>query len=89
MGQGAEFDIVGFVIARYFGMRTFGTLFGFVVFAIALGVAIGSSLIGLSFDAFHSYDPALTAATGALMLSGFTYALLGRYPDRADCQNSS
>lgn len=89
LGQGAEFDIVGFVIARYFGMRTFGTLFGFVVFAIALGVAIGSSLIGLSFDAFHSYDPALTAATGALMLSGFTYALLGRYPDRADCQNSS
>lgn len=84
LGQGAEFDIVGFVVARYFGMRDFGGLFGIVVFSIAVGVAVGSSLIGLSFDAFHSYDPALGAAAGALVLSGSAYLLLGRYPDRLD-----
>ncbi|WP_294190567.1 MFS transporter [uncultured Sphingomonas sp.] len=84
LGQGAEFDIVGFVVARYFGMRNFGGLFGLVVFSIAVGVAVGSSLIGLSFDAFHSYDPGLGVAAGALVLSGLAYLLLGRYPDRPD-----
>ena len=46
---GAEFDVLGFLIARYFGRRTFGTIYGavFALFQIAGAVAIGTLVLSL------------------------------------------
>lgn len=48
LGQGAEIDIVAFMIARYFGLRSYGTIYGLSTLGIALGVALGASAIGRS-----------------------------------------
>jgi predicted MFS family arabinose efflux permease len=80
LGQGAENDIVAFVIARYFGLQVFSSVYGVTVFAIATGVAVGASLIGLSYDAYRTYDPALWIAAVCLVAAAIIYLALGRYP---------
>ncbi|MCT7013861.1 hypothetical protein M1707_23070, partial [Salmonella enterica subsp. enterica serovar Saintpaul] len=40
VGAGAEFDIAAFLIARYFGMRDYGRLFGAHLGLITAGAAI-------------------------------------------------
>lgn len=80
LGQGAEIDIVAFMIARYFGLRSYATIYGLSTLGIALGVACGASLIGLAYDAFGNYDVALMAASASFALASVLYLSMGRYP---------
>lgn len=80
LGQGAEIDVVAFMIARYFGMRSYASIYGLSVFFIAVMVALGGSLIGLSYDYFGSYSIALLVAASSFVISAFSYLAMGRYP---------
>lgn len=80
LGLGAEIDVVAFMVARYFGVRSFSTLYGLAVFFIAFGGAIGASLLGVAFDRFGNYDAALLAIAVAFLAAGCAYLMLGRYP---------
>jgi MFS family permease len=80
LGQGAEIDIVAFMIARYFGLRSYATIYGLTTLGIALGVALGASLIGKAYDRFGDYDLALMAASGSFALAACCYLAMGRYP---------
>jgi predicted MFS family arabinose efflux permease len=61
MGLGAEGDLLGYFVSRYFGLRSFGTIYGFMIGIFSLGNGVGPFLMGLSYDNTHSY---LTAALG-------------------------
>lgn len=80
LGQGAEIDIVAFMIARYFGLRSYATIYSLSTLGIALGVALGASLIGRAYDHFGNYDVALVAASGSFFLAALFYLAMGRYP---------
>lgn len=80
LGQGAEIDIVAYMIGRYFGLRSYASIYGLTVLSIALGVAISATLIGKAYDAFGNYDAALIAASGSFALAAFFYLAMGRYP---------
>lgn len=80
LGQGAEIDIVAFMIARYFGLRSYASIYGLSVLAIAISVALGAAAIGKSYDLFGSYDAALMAASGSFLLAAICYLMMGRYP---------
>lgn len=82
LGQGAEIDIVAFMIARYFGLRNYSTIYGLSVLCIALSTAVSASLIGSAYDAFGHYDVALTACGASFALAAICYLAMGRYPDR-------
>jgi predicted MFS family arabinose efflux permease len=77
---GAEFDLVAFLTARYFGMRHFGSLYGvlYAIFVSASGVAPG--LFGRVFDATGSYATALYAGGVSLLIGAGMVLTLGRYP---------
>jgi len=45
----------------------------------AAGVALGPYLMGVSFDAFHSYNPTLSIFVVALLLASFLISRLGAY----------
>ena len=49
-------------------------------FSLSVSGAIGSALIGASYDNYGSYDAALIIIAVAVVLAGFVYLLLGRYP---------
>lgn len=78
-----------YLTSRYFGLRSFGRLFGIIASLSALGFATGPLLAGYVYDVSASYVPFLAAAIPALLLSTLLILLLGRYPDRADPTSSS
>lgn len=80
LGQGAEIDIVAFMIARYFGLRSYATIYSLSTLGIALGVALGASMIGAAYDHFGNYDVALMTASGSFLLAALFYLAMGRYP---------
>lgn len=80
LAQGAEIDVVAFIIARYFGMRSFATIYGLSVMFISLGTTLAAVGFGYSFDIFGNYDPALIGAAILFVMASISYLLLGRYP---------
>lgn len=80
LGQGAEIDIVAFMIARYFGLRNYATIYGITVLGIGLGTSVGATLIGAAHDRFGNYDIAIMACSASFALAAFCYLAMGRYP---------
>ncbi len=80
LGLGAELDLGVFVVARYFGVARFSTIYGMLIFVISTLGALLGSLIGYSFDRFGNYQPALITAACVLVASALCYLSLGRYP---------
>jgi MFS family permease len=67
LAMGAEADIVGFLISRYFGLRAMGTAVAVAWGAFILAGGLGTLVMGAGFDATGSY---------ALPLGGFFVAML-------------
>lgn len=65
VGLGAEIDIIAYLQSRYFGLRAFGQVYGYLFMAFAIGGSLGPLAMGLSFDHFGSYRTALSAFFGA------------------------
>ncbi len=79
-GAGAEFDIAAYLVARYFGMRDYGRLFGVHVALITLAGALAPWMFGRIYTLTGSYTTML-AICGAAFLCGAAALLpLGRYP---------
>jgi predicted MFS family arabinose efflux permease len=79
LGMGGEADITPYLLAKYFGLRSFSSLYGLTWTAYAIAGAIGPVIMGKAFDATGSYQAllmqlaAVTAGGAGLML------LLPRY----------
>jgi predicted MFS family arabinose efflux permease len=73
-GMGGEGDVNPYLLSRYFGLRSFSTLYGFSWSAYAIAGALGPVIMGRAFDATGSYRALLlelavaTLAAAALML---------------------
>jgi predicted MFS family arabinose efflux permease len=73
-GMGGEGDVTPYLLSRYFGLRSFSTLYGLTWTAYAIAGAIGPVLMGQAFDVSGSYEALLlrlaiaTLAVAGLML---------------------
>ena len=76
---GAEVDMLGFFVSRYFGRRSFGTLYGLVFAMFVFGVGTGPAYLGFGFDHFHSYDPVLQIFLVLLVIAAALFLPLGKY----------
>jgi MFS family permease len=59
VGIGAEGDIMPYLVGRYFGLRAFGEIYGYILAAYTLGAVVGPLLMGISFDSTGSYNSVL------------------------------
>src|SRR5262249_61726048 len=50
LGLGADGDLLPYFVSRYFGLKSFGTMYGFMIGIFSLGNGVGPFLMGLSFD---------------------------------------
>ena len=78
-GLGAEIDLIAYLQSRYFGMRAFGQVYGYLFMAFAIGAGLGPFAMGLSFDQVGSYQPALVSFVALLVLA---FGILSRLPRR-------
>jgi len=74
--QGAETDVLAYFVARHFGARAFGTVYGLLLAISMAGTVVGILGFGQLFDVFGSYDVALIGAGLLLMPAVFAYLMI-------------
>lgn len=66
--QGAEIDIVGYLVAKLFGLRNYASVYGVCVVFLGLSGAFGVAWFGRSFDANGSYRIALAISAPCYLI---------------------
>jgi predicted MFS family arabinose efflux permease len=79
LAAGAEYDLLAFMVARYFGMKSYGGIYGALYSCFALGAGAGPVVFGANFDRTHAYTESLHLAAGLFLLPALALLLLGRY----------
>ncbi|WP_164857067.1 MFS transporter [Sphingomonas crocodyli] len=80
IGQGAESDLIGYLVSRYFGLRHSGRIFGTVYAAFMVGIAFGPFASGRAHDYTHSYQLSFTLAALGLFAICALLLWLPRFP---------
>ncbi|MFT3968080.1 MAG: MFS transporter [Sphingobium sp.] len=80
-GAGFEFDLLAFLISRYFGQRNYGVIYGCFYTVIAFGGGLGPVVYGYAFDNMGTYGSALLLGIGCVLVGGAMLLLLGPYPE--------
>jgi MFS family permease len=76
---GAEFDVLAFMIKRYFGNVAYGRLYGVIFGVFYLGSGLGIAGLSTSRQMFGNYDAGLYIAAGVLTFCAALVFLLPRY----------
>jgi len=77
---GAELDLIGYLTARYFGLRAYGRIYGLLYAAVLVGSAASPLAYGRIADLTGGYAVALYGGAGALALAGVLFLALRRFP---------
>lgn len=75
---GAEIDVIAYLTARRFGMKSYGTIFGALMSALSVGVALGPLTAGAFFDRFGGYSQFLLLTSAAMALSALALLTFNR-----------
>jgi predicted MFS family arabinose efflux permease len=76
---GVEYDLIAYLVARYFGMRAYTTTYSILYMCFGVGAGFAPFIFGWSFDRAHSYTPILEVAAVLLAVSVLSLLTLGRY----------
>lgn len=80
LALGAELDLMGFLVARYFGLAQFGRIYGWLYFAFVFASGVGPLWVGAVRDATGSYSIALGVSAAGLLVSCAGFLMMPRYP---------
>jgi MFS family permease len=79
LGMGGESDVIPYLLSRYFGLRSFSTLYGFTWIPTAAAGAAGPVLMGRAFDLTGSYEAVLVRLAAAMFACGALMLAMPRY----------
>ncbi len=80
---GAEIDLIGYMVARYFGMRFYGVIYGALYSVFVIGAGSAPVIIGMIYDNFGAYDIGLMLTAISLTLSAICLLLLAPFPKQS------
>lgn len=83
VGAGAEFDIAAYLIARYFGLRDYGRLFGIQLGLVTAGSVIGPVAFAAMYKFTGNYASLLSYCIGSCIVGPLLLLSLGRQPARS------
>lgn len=83
INTGAEGDIMGFVVMRFFPVEIFSSAIGLVGASVALSAAIGALLLSATLKVTGSYSLFLTTTALAALAGGALFLFLGARPSAA------
>ena len=67
------------MVSRYFGLRRYGEIYGYIFAIFTVGSGLGPYLMGLSFDKTYSYSLAIGIFCGMLVGASAAISCLGPY----------
>lgn len=79
IATGAEVDIIGFLVARYFGMKSYGLIYGLMYTIFVFGASVSQMIASMIFDRMGYYDPYLYFATASLLAGSLVATRLPRF----------
>jgi MFS family permease len=79
LGAGCELDLIPYMLKRYFGLRSFSTLYGLIYTVFAVSGAISPLLLGHIYDATGSYTPILSILSAITAAAALSMLTLPRY----------
>jgi MFS family permease len=92
LGMGAEVDLIGYLQSRYFGLRAFGQIYGYLFAVFTVGTGLGPFVMGETYAATGSYRPALMAFVALLTCAAWLLLRLPRrypYPAQTPAQEKA
>ncbi|MEJ5978579.1 MFS transporter [Novosphingobium sp. PS1R-30] len=75
---GAEGDIVGFLVARHFGVNVYSSVMGLLTFCTSFSTASGALLLGLTMEKTGGYELYLVIAGVGVLVGATLLLLLGK-----------
>jgi MFS family permease len=79
LGTGAEIDIMAYLVSRYFGLRSYGSISGWIWAIYGVSGGLGAYLMGLGFDKTGSYVVPLGGFFVAAAVATLLIISLGPY----------
>lgn len=76
---GAELDLIGYMTARYFGLRAFGRTYGLLYAAVLVGSACSPIAYGWVVDLTHSYQASFYGAAAVMLACALLFLTLPRF----------
>ena len=80
---GIEYDLLAYLVSRYFGIRYYAVIYGTLYAFFAAGAGFGPAVYGRVFQATGSYDTILNWSMWAFIFCSLALLLLGKYRDEA------
>ena len=78
---GIEYDLLAYLVSRYFGIRHYAVIYGFLYAFFAAGAGFGRAVYGRVFQTTGSYDSILNLSMWAFIFCSLALLLLGKYRD--------
>ncbi len=80
IGASSESDLLAYLTGRYFGLRSFGEIYGYIFATFMIGTAIGPYAVGLGYELMGSYREVLWASFGGTLMICAVVSRLGPFP---------
>lgn len=77
---GAELDLLAYFAARYFGLRHYGRIYGFLYTGVAFGAGLGPISFAYLSQLTGSYNASFQVTSALFCFGGLSILCLGRYP---------
>ena len=81
MAAGVEYDLMAYLVSRYFGLLHYAAIYGALYGFFALGAGLGPAVFAWSRDQTGSYDSILLIASALFLAGSLPLLLLGKYRD--------
>ena len=78
---GVEYDLMAYLVSRYFGLLHYAAIYGALYGFFALGAGIGPAVYGAYFEADGNYDAILKISAVLFLIGALPLLLLGKYRD--------
>jgi predicted MFS family arabinose efflux permease len=79
LAAGAEVDMIGFFVSRYFGLKRFGQLYGALFAIFTVGAGLGPLLLGALYTRVHGYEAGMWTCGVSLAAASLCVLTLGAY----------
>ena len=81
VAAGIEYDLIAYLVSRYFGIRNYAAIYGILYAFFAMGAGFGPAVYGWFFANKGSYNEVLNISMYAFIFCSLALLFLGRYRD--------
>jgi MFS family permease len=84
LAAGVEFDLMAYFVSRYFGMKSYGRIYGLIYASFGLGSGTSPIIFNLIRGTDADYSNVLLIASFGFIIGGTILLTLGKYRDFGD-----